>query len=201
MELEMRERTFRSRGRGLSLIEALVTLALLSVVLLALAPLFTQSVNVNASSSQLSVGNSLAREKLEELLLYPSTDARLAVPSGTTEVTFPNDLPAWYNPKTGATSTAATSPGAGWFPYPYRRTYTVEPRVVTPQPVPTPATLEPVASTLSDESSYNALGSALAPYYDVKLVTVTVVPATGPFPGLKRTAQSAYVRYRNALPN
>lgn len=197
----MREPAFPDRSRGLSLVEALVTLALLSIVLLALAPLFTQSVNVNASSGQLSVGNSLAREKLEELMLYPSTDARLSVAAGATETAYPNDLPAWFNPSTGETSNATTTPGAGWYPYPYQRTYTVSPRVVTPQPAPTPATLEPVASTLADESSYDAPGAGVAPYYDVKLVTVTVQPAAGPFPGLRRTAQSAYVRYRNALPN
>lgn len=191
----------RTRTRGLSLVEALITLALLAVVLLALAPLFTQSVNVNASSNQLSVANALAREKLEELLLYPSTDDRLAVTAGQTVATFANDLPAWFKPETGETSTATTSPGAGWYPYPYRRTYTVEPRLVTVQPTPTPPTLEAVASTVADESTYDQPAFVGRPYYDVKLVTVTVQPATGPFPGLRRTAQSAYVRYRNALPN
>ena len=53
----------------MSLVEAIVTLALLSIVLLALAPLFTQSVNINASSNQTSIANSLAREKLEQLRL------------------------------------------------------------------------------------------------------------------------------------
>ena len=37
-----------------------------------------------------------------------------------------NDLPKWYKPSTGATSIAATSPGVGWYLYPYTRTYTVE---------------------------------------------------------------------------
>jgi type II secretory pathway pseudopilin PulG len=195
MELQMRHRTRRSRERGLSIIEGLITMALIAIVLLALAPLFSQSVNVNASSSQLSVGNSLVREKLEELLTYPTTDPRLAVPAGSRSNTFANDLPSWVKPATGETSTATTSPGAGWYPFPYERTYTVEPFVTGLPPNPLVAT----ASMTGDESTYNLPGSV--PYYEVKLVAVTVRPTTGPFIGLRRTTQSAYARYRNAQPN
>ena len=183
----------------MSLVEAIVTLALLSIVLLALAPLFTQSVNINASSNQTSIANSLAREKLEQLLLYPTTDPRLSVPVGATEQKYPKtgdpaDLPAYWNPKTGETSTASTSPGAGWYEYPYERTYVVQPYVSSAIPTD-PLTL--VASTNGNESA----PGAPAPYYEMKLVTVTVAPRSGPFPGLRRTTQSAFVRYRNALPN
>lgn len=195
----MRHRPLRCPERGLSIIEALITMALIAVVLLALAPLFSQSVNVNASSSQLSIANSLAREKLEELLLFPTTDPRLAVPSGALKQEFPKtgdpaDLPRYWNPETGATSTATTSPGVGWFPFPYLRTYTVEPFVTQAA-----TTLVAVPSTLSDESILN-LGQT-APDYHVKLVTVTVTPTSGSLPGLRRTTQSAYARYRNAQPN
>lgn len=188
----MRHRACRfPADRGVSLIEALITMALIAIVLLALAPLFSQSVNVNASSSQLSIANTLAREKLEELLLFPTTDPRLAVPAGSTTVTFPNDLPSWIKPATGETSTATTSPGAGWFPFPYQRTYTVEPFVTQAA-----TTLVAAVSTTGNE-----LLAGGPPYYHVKLVNVTVSPTAGPLPGLRRTTQSAYARYRNADPN
>ena len=35
--------------------------------------------------------------------------------------------------------------------------------------------------------------------YVVKLVTVTVRPTAGPFPGLRRTTQSLYLRVRDAM--
>ena len=86
-----------------------------------------------------------------------------------------NDLPKWYNPATGATSTASASPGTAWYRFPFQRTYTIEQygadlatRVVTP------AT------------------------YALKKVTVTVRATTGPFPGLRQTQQSVLVRYRDA---
>src|SRR6266496_1410481 len=190
--------------RGMTLVEVPLALAILSFGLLAIAPMFTGAVRTNASSNQLTNANTLAREKMEELIGFPSTDPRLAVavganaagPTGTTitgasvDVCDPvpgviparrfcdNDLPLWYKPATGATSTAATSPGIGWFPYPYRRTYTVE------------------------QFRENLTTRVLTPgTYGVKLLTVVVRPTSGPFPGLRQTTQSVYVRFRDAKPN
>ena len=184
--------------RGMTLVEVPLALAILSFGLLAIAPMFTGAVRTNASSSQLTNSNTLAREKMEELIGFPSTDPRLGVAVGanaagppgtsttgtgsivdTTVNTFcQNDLPRWYKPVTGATSTAATSPGIGWFPYPYSRTYTVEQfREDLTTRVLTPGT------------------------YGVKLLTVVVRPTSGPFPGLRQTTQSVYVRFRDATPN
>lgn len=185
-----------SRGagqRGLTLIEVLVAVTILALALLALAPLFTGAVQSNASANQLTNANTLAREKLEELSGYPRNDPRLtialgrnaAVPTGVT-TTGPgsivgvnplcnNDLPGWYQPTTGATSAAAASPGAGWFLFPYSRTYTVE----------------------QFEGDLTTRILAPAPYV-VKLITVTVRPTRGPFPGLRRTTQSLYLRVRDA---
>ena len=184
------------RERGLTIVEVPVALALLAFGLLAMAPMFTGAVRTNASAFNLTNANTLAREKMEELIGFPSTDPRLAVPAGKnaavptgTSTTgtgsivgvssfCANDLPSWYKPSTGATSKVSISPGVGWFRYPYTRTYTVEQyredlttRVVTP-------------------------GA-----YGVKLVTVTVRPTSGPFPGLRQTTQSVYVRFRDASPN
>ncbi len=187
-------KTASNRGeRGLTLIEVTFALLLLSFGLLAIAPLFAGSVKTGASSNQLAGSNTLAREKLEELIGYPATDTRLSVPTGKnaagpTGVTTTgsgsvvganascnNDLPKWYNPATGATSAASASPGAGWYRYPFQRTYTIEQyssdlatRVVTP-------------------------GT-----YDIKKITVTVGATTGPFPGLRQTQQSVFVRFRDA---
>lgn len=181
-----------NRRRGLTLIEVLVALAILSLAMLALAPMFAMGVKVNASSSQLSVANTLAREKLEELIELPTTNPKLWVPATTLKASFANDLPLFYKPASGAVSPPATVSGSGWFPYPCVRTYTVEPIQAD--------TLAVIPSALSDESSYDAL-TTVAPYYNLKLVTVTVQPSSGPFPGLRKTVQTAYVRFRNATPN
>jgi Tfp pilus assembly protein PilV len=184
------------RDRGMTLVEVPVAMTLLGFGMLAMAPLFTGAVRTNASSNQLTNANTLAREKMEELTGFPSTDARLAVPAtanaagptGTTttgtgsivqvNTLCNNDLPKWYKPSTGATSTAATSPGVGWFLYPYTRTYTVE-------------------QFQGDLTTRSVAPAA----YAVKLVTVTVRPSSGPFPGLRQTTQSVYLRFRDASPN
>jgi Tfp pilus assembly protein PilV len=184
----------RRRESGLTLVEVLVAAVVLGLALLALAPMFTSAVRTNASAYQLTNSNLLAREKLEELSGYPRSDPRLTVAVGanaagppgttisgaivdTTNTWCRNDLPTWYNPQTGATSSAASRPGVGWFSYPFSRTYTIEqfdsngkdmPRVVAP-------------------------GS-----YVVKLITVTVRPTSGPFPGLRTSRQALYLRVKDA---
>jgi prepilin-type N-terminal cleavage/methylation domain-containing protein len=184
--------TARRTDAGMTLIEVLVATTVLGLALLALAPMFTSAVRTNASANQLTNANTLAREKLEELSGYLRSDPRLAVASpnnasgpttasvGTGSVVgvntwCQNDLPSWYNPQTGATSTAATRPGVAWFSYPYTRTYTVEQfgadlvtRIVAPAP------------------------------YVVKVITVTVRPTSGPFPGLRTSRQALILRLRDA---
>lgn len=167
-----------SRERGLTIIEVPIALTMLAFGLLALAPMFTGAVRTNASSNQMTNANTLAREKLEELIGFPSTDARLAVPDGSSTASFANDLPSWYKPSTGATSISPTSPGPSWFSFPYTRTYAIEQfRDDLTTPVVAPGT------------------------YGVKLLTVVVRPTSGPFPGLRQTTQSVYVRFRDASPN
>jgi prepilin-type N-terminal cleavage/methylation domain-containing protein len=179
---------------GLTLIEVLVAAVVLGLALLALAPMFTSAVRSNASAYQLTNSTTLAREKLEELSGYPRSDPRLTVAapnnaSGPTtasvgtgsivgvNVWCQNDLPRWYNPQTGATSTAATRPGVGWFSYPFTRTYTIE----------------------QFDSDGNSMTRVVAPGpYVVKLITVTVRPTSGPFPGLRESRQSLYLRVKDA---
>ena len=161
--------------RGLTLIEVLIAATVLALALLSLAPMFTSAVRSNASAMQLTSANTLAREKLEELSGYPRNNPRLAVANGANSATFANDLPNWYNPRTGAVSPAASSPGVGWYAYPYTRTYSVE----------------------QFDADLTTRITAPAPYV-VKFVTVTVQPRRGPFPGLRRTTQSLYLRVRDA---
>ena len=186
---------FRRRERGLTIIEVPIALAMLGFGLLAMAPVFTGAVRTNASAQQLTNANTLAREKMEELIGFPSTDPRLAVAAGSnaagpdttstgtgsivgTNDFCKNDLPLWYQPSTGATSKVATSPGIGWFAFPYTRTYTVQ------------------------QYREDLTTRVVAPgTYGVKLLTVVVRPTSGPFPGLRRTTQSVYVRFRDASPN
>jgi type II secretory pathway pseudopilin PulG len=187
-------RALSSRERGLTIIEVPIALTMLAFGLLAMAPVFTGAVRTNASSNQLTNANTLAREKMEELIGFPSTDPRLWVPENTSSAEFANDLPNWYNPSTGATSSApaTSSPGVGWFSFPYSRSYTVEQfredlttRVTTPSPT--------CAVAWETDTCPGTFG--------VKLLTVVVRPTSGPFPGLRQTTQSVYVRFRNASPN
>ena len=186
----------RSPQRGMTLIEVLIALVLLSFGLLAIAPLFASSVKNGASSNQLTNANTLAREKLEEVIGYPATDSRLAVPvadnaagpsglttTGTGSVVgynsaCDNDLPTWYTPSSEATSKAATSPGPGWYRYPYSRTYTIE--------------------QFGSDLTTRVTSPATPPEtYFIKRITVTVRATMGPFPGLRQTKQSVWVRYRD----
>jgi Tfp pilus assembly protein PilV len=191
----------RRAEAGLTLIEILVAATVLGFALLALAPMFTGAVKSNASANQMTNSITLAREKLEELSGYPRNDPRLTVPDGSNAAgpagttitgaivggcdpdptasparTFcENDLPKWQNPKTGATSYGTSSPGAGWFSHPFSRTYTIE---------------------QFDDTLVTRVTAPGA--YVVKLITVTVQPTSGPFPGLRQSRQSLYLRLRDA---
>jgi prepilin-type N-terminal cleavage/methylation domain-containing protein len=185
-------RSARADERGMSLIEVLIALTILAFALLGLMPLFAGAVKTSASANQLSNANTLAREKLEELAGYPRGDQRTtvaaganaAVPTGVTTTgtgsvvavnTFcDNDLPSWYQPSTGLLNYGSTSPGLGWYLYPYTRTYTVE--LYGPD----------LATRVTAPSTYVAA-----------LLTVTVRPTRGPFPGLRQTTQSFYLRSPN----
>ena len=180
----------------MTLIETLIAMALLGFGLLAIWPMFLSSVKTNASSNQLGNVNSLAGEKLEELIGYPATDPRLAVPDAANAAAPPgvtttgpgsivlannfcaNDLPLWYQPSSANTSFSTSSPGPDWQAFPYTRTYVIE------------------------QWAENLSTRVVSPgTYAVKLVTVTVRPTMGPFPGLRSTTQSAYVRFRDASAN
>jgi prepilin-type N-terminal cleavage/methylation domain-containing protein len=203
MELAMR-RQAGLEERGMGLIEVLIALTILAFALLGLMPLFIGAVKTSASANQLTSANTLAREKLEELTGYPRNDQRLtiaaganaAVPTGGTisgatvavNAFCNNDLPNWYNPCSGEVSFAPPPPSpppttsllpacataSNWYSYPYVRTYTVE------------ALAADVATRVTAPSPYV-----------VKRLIVTVTPRQGPFPGLRTTTQSLFLRSPN----
>lgn len=74
----------RSSRSGFTLVEVIVAMGLMALAMLAIAPLFANSMKSNAVGWDYSSLNSLAKQQLEEILQYTFTDARLAVPAGAT---------------------------------------------------------------------------------------------------------------------
>lgn len=74
----------RPRPSGFTLVEVIVAMGLMALAMLAIAPLFANSMKSNAVGWDYSSLNSLAKQQLEEILQYTFTDARLAVPSAAT---------------------------------------------------------------------------------------------------------------------
>ena len=161
----------RAAERGMTIVEVLIALTVLAFALLSLMPLFGGAIRTAASSYQLTNANVLAREKLEELMGYPRGDARLTVPDGA-NAAVPTGVSTTGAGSIVAVNTACDNdlPSSS----PYVRTYTVEQFDGT------------LANRVTAPSSYIA-----------KLVTVTVRPARGPFPGLRQTTQSLYLRFPN----
>ncbi|MGH9442094.1 MAG: type IV pilus modification PilV family protein [Thermoanaerobaculia bacterium] len=76
--------TIRRRPSGFTLVEVLVALAIGAICVLAVAPMFVAGMKSNAIGWDYSALNSLARQRLEEILQYNFTDPRLAVAGGST---------------------------------------------------------------------------------------------------------------------
>ena len=107
------------RESGLTLVEMLISIALLGFVLLGIAPLFIASVRSNYSGYEYTSIHNLARDRLEQLMNLPFTDAQL------TSGSFPNDLPPTLpDPQTGIPPSTMKNPLA--------RTYTVQNFISTP---------------------------------------------------------------------
>jgi len=101
------------RESGLTLIEMLISMALLGFILLGIAPLFIASVRSNYSGYEYTSIHNLARDRLEQLMNLPFTDAQL------TSGTFPNDLPPTLpDPQTGVPPSVMKNP--------LSRTYSVQ---------------------------------------------------------------------------
>jgi Tfp pilus assembly protein PilV len=77
----------RRSESGVTLVELLIAVALLGFILLGIAPLFIASVKSNYSANEYTSINNLARDRLEQLMNLPFSDAQLAPGA------YVNDLP------------------------------------------------------------------------------------------------------------
>jgi prepilin-type N-terminal cleavage/methylation domain-containing protein len=87
--------------RGLTLIELIVAVALFGIVLLGIVPLFLGSVKSNYSANEYTSVNTIARDRLEQLMNRPFQDAQLA------PGVYVNDLPAFLPDPTNPTALSA----------------------------------------------------------------------------------------------
>lgn len=153
------------RGQvGLTLVEMLIAIALLGFVLLGIAPLFIASVKSNYSANEYTTLNTIARDRLEQLMNRPFNDVQLDVGfHGNDQNQF---LP---DPITGI---PPAPPGPGVrnpFTITYQVTQWAIPRTVGPLPTPPPMTpFNPTRVTV-----------AVQPF-SYKRIDVTVTSATGP---------------------
>jgi type IV pilus modification protein PilV len=112
-----------SRQTGFTLIETMVSIAVLTIGLLSVAALMSQSVNTTTHSRYMSTASMLASEKLEDLSRFPSTNPALAAGTyndvvqissdqGTiNETTSTGGVSTLYTQTPGGTMTV--TPGAG----------------------------------------------------------------------------------------
>jgi Tfp pilus assembly protein PilV len=105
-ERSRRHVTGPRRGEaGLTLVELLISMALLGFVLLGIAPLFIASVKSNYSGNEYTSIHNLARDRLEQLMNLPFTDVQL------NQGSFGNDLPPTLpDPVTGVPPSQIKNP-------------------------------------------------------------------------------------------
>lgn len=72
------------RESGFTILETLVAMVILTVGLLAIASLFTQTTKSSSMSRYMSTQSLLASEKLDDLNRLPAADPQIAVPVGAT---------------------------------------------------------------------------------------------------------------------
>lgn len=73
----------RSKLKGFTLIEVMVSIAILAIGLLALAALISSTMSTGTSARYVNMANVLASEKLDGLNKWPSTDDNVACASAT----------------------------------------------------------------------------------------------------------------------
>jgi prepilin-type N-terminal cleavage/methylation domain-containing protein len=141
----------RRREAGLTLVEMLISVALLGIILLGIAPLFIASVKSNVAGNEYTSIHNLGRDRLEQLMNLPVTDPQLTVG------THANDLPAFLpNPVTGILPSTLVNP--------ISRTYTVAHYTSTGGASGTPYTMTNVGAGVP---------------YDFKRIDVTVSSSNG----------------------
>lgn len=150
----------RSTESGLTLIELLLALALLSFVLLGIAPLFLSSMKSNYSANEYTSIHILARDRLEQLMSKPFNDASLSV-----GVHGNDQAPKLPDPATGI------PPAAGGVDNPFTITYQVLQYSI--------AGLD-VATTPANSPFVPTRVTVAALPFDYKRIDVTVRSGTGP---------------------
>src|SRR5262249_5854213 len=112
----------KRRQKGFSLIEVLVSVTLMAIAMISVAPLFGGALKTNAVGWDYSALNSLAKSKLEEVLQFNFNDPRLKVPTSTTVTvngtTFVGQVYLTETPTTQTVSGYSTR-------YPYELVYIV----------------------------------------------------------------------------
>jgi type IV pilus assembly protein PilV len=73
--------------KGLTLLEVLIAMVVLSLGLLALAKMQITAIQVNAASGRLTQGTAFAQDKVEQLMALPYDDAKLDDQTPAGEVT------------------------------------------------------------------------------------------------------------------
>jgi prepilin-type N-terminal cleavage/methylation domain-containing protein len=82
------------RQRGLTLIETLAAIIVLSIGLVGMALLMSNMMTGGARSRYMSKAAMLASEKLQDLERYPAADPNVAVTSGTSAGSLSSDVSA-----------------------------------------------------------------------------------------------------------
>jgi prepilin-type N-terminal cleavage/methylation domain-containing protein len=154
----------RTREDGLTLVELLIALALLSFVLLGIVPLFLASTKSNYSANEYTSIHILARDRLEQLMNKPFNDAALSVGGHV------NDQDAKLpDPSTGK------PPSSGGVPNPFTITYQV-----LQYAVPALDTTTTPAQTAPTPTFVPVLVKGGGLPYDYKRIDVTVRSGSGP---------------------
>jgi len=158
------------RESGFTLVESLVAILILMILLLAVAPLFLESVKANASGFDYTAGESMARDRFEGLMSEPLNGTDITVP-GTNQTW--DYGPEYLDAQGGTPVTVADSS------HPYQRSWHVALYNIT----------------LGPPNTFTAATGG-APS-DVKQITVTVQIAPNVranVPGLRKVVMTA-LRY------
>jgi Tfp pilus assembly protein PilV len=89
--------TNRRKSGGFTIVEVLVASFILFVGLVAVAGVVGSTLASTARSGYMTQAATLATEKLEDLNRYPSADANVAVPNGTSAGSLTTDVAGYYD--------------------------------------------------------------------------------------------------------
>jgi type II secretory pathway pseudopilin PulG len=166
----------RRRESGLTLVELLVALGLLSFVLLAIAPLFIMSMKSNFSANEYTSIHVLARDRLEQLMNLPFNDPLL-----TPGVKANDQNPKLPDPMTGV------PPASGGVLNPFTVTYQVLQYQI---PAATAATVLASVAAVPANAAFTPIRVQVAgQVFQYKRIDVTVSSGTGPLGIGSRTSR------------